>query len=141
MRSIIVLLLILGIVISGCISNPLRQVPVVNVNVTFTEKQGYPVAETINLTQKTVDYAARPQTRQTFFPAIVGRTMVSKGKNSTVGEWEMKEYNGPGVYSFDIGFVEGHEPAFNDTVLVSIYIMDKKGETIFFGNQYILWNP
>ena len=51
MKSKIMLLFLIGIVVSGCIENPIKQVPVVKVNVTFAEKDGIVVATNSTFTQ------------------------------------------------------------------------------------------
>lgn len=140
MKKIILVLFLLGIIVSGCISNPFEQVPVVKAKVTFVEKNGYADAVNYSIIQGTVDYAARPMTTTAkSFPAITGRTMISKGKNSTLGPWEAVEYTGNGTYSFNIGFKKDVPPAFNDTIHVSIMVLDKDGKKIGYITENILW--
>ncbi len=139
MKLIVIFLFILGIIVSGCIS-PTKEVPVVKVNLTFVEKQGIVEAENYKLMQGTIDYINRPRrTQAESFPAIGARATILKGKNSTMGPWEMTSYKGNGTYSFNIGFDEKHYPASNDTVHVSIYVLDKNGERIGAVIKDIIW--
>lgn len=125
--------------ISGCI-NPAGQVPIVNVNITFIEKEGIAEAENYTFTQGTVKYIARPRsTAAESFPAIAARTTIMKGKNSSIGPWETLPYKGSGTYSFNLGFHENHYPACNDFVHISIMVVDKKGERIGYVTENIVW--
>ncbi len=140
MKKIIIVLLILsGIIISGCIANPLRQVPVVKVNITFAEdKQG--IAQVVNytLTQGTVNYLSRPrQTVADSFPAIGSRMIIPK--YSSIGPWEMVPYKGSGTYSYNIGFDEKHYPVTNDTVHVSIIVVNANAGRIGNLEEIIKW--
>ena len=140
MRSAAIILLLLGIIISGCLSNPFKQVQVVKVNVTFDEKQGIVESRDLSLVQGTVDYAGRP--RRIYaeaFPTIAARAMVEKGKNSTIEPWENVPYKGSGVYAFNLGFKEGDEPLPNQTVHVSIIVLNEKGERIGYVIEDIVW--
>ncbi len=140
MKLIIFLLVFSGLVISGCIENPAKQVPVVKVNITFVEKQGIVEAAKYTLTQGTVPYFNRPQSTQAeSFPAIGARTTIAKGINSTIGPWEMVQYMGNGTYSFNIGFDEKNYPAANDTVHISIIVVDKDGNRIGYVVDNIIW--
>ncbi|MCZ7400088.1 MAG: hypothetical protein O8C62_10530 [Candidatus Methanoperedens sp.] len=140
-KIIIVLLILFGIIISGCIANPLRQVPVVKVNITFAEdKQG--IAQVVNYTlvQGTVNYLSRPrQTEAYSFPAIGSRTIISKSVNSSIGPWEMVPYKGSGTYSYNIGFDEKHYPVANDTVHVSITVVNANAGKIGNLEEIIKW--
>ncbi|HEX7627490.1 MAG TPA: hypothetical protein VF354_01030 [Candidatus Methanoperedens sp.] len=140
MKLILFLFLLSGIIISGCIGNPTKQVPVVHVNITYVEKQGFSEVENHKLTQGTVSYLARPKTIQPeSFPAITARTMIVKGKNSTIGPWEALPYNGNGTYSFNIGFREDNYPIPNDKVNIYIYVWGKKGEIIGHFEGDMVW--
>lgn len=131
--------------VSGCI-NPAEQVPIVNVNITFIEKEGIAEAENYTLTQGTVSFLSRPRRIQSeSLPSISARTMIVEGKNITVGPWENVPYKGAGIYSFNIGFDEKHYPVSNDTVRVSIMLWDinrntGKGERIGSVVGNIIWN-
>jgi hypothetical protein len=125
--------------ISGCI-NPAGQVPIVNVNITFIEKESIAEAENYTLTQETVSFLSRPRSTQAeSFPAIAARTTIMKGKNSSIGPWETLPYKGSGAYSFNLGFYENHYPAPNDLVHISIMVVDKKGERIGYVTENIVW--
>lgn len=138
MKIVIILLFLFGIMFSGCLSNPMEEVPVLKVNLTLIERQGEVLAENFSLTQGTVNILQKPHSVQASFPSISGRTMIRKEKGLVVGSWENVPYNGNGTYSFNIGFKEENYPVFNDTVTVSIYIINKKAERIgFFGNSLI----
>ena len=139
LKKFIILLFLFGIMISGCI-NPAGQVPIVNVNITFIEKEGIAEAENSTLTQGTVKYIARPRsTAADTFPAIAARTTLMKGKNSSIGQWETLPYKGSGTYSFNLGFHENHYPAPDDMVHISIMVVDKKGERIGYVTENIIW--
>lgn len=144
MRSKIVLLLLLGIIVSGCVQNPLKQVPVVKVNITFMEKEGkfYPVNYTF--TQGMVDYAARPRNIQVqSFPAISARVnVVRNGTNATMlatGPWETLPFKGNGTYNFNIGFNEKYYPNPNDSYHLSIIVSDEKGRRIGYVVENKIW--
>ncbi len=140
MKSILMLFLISGMIISGCIGNSTKQVPVVHVNMTLVEKDGYVEVENYKLTQELVNYLSRPRTTQAeSFPAITARTMIVKGKNSSIGPWETLSYKGNGAYSFNIGFKEDTYPVLNDTVHISIMIVDQKGGQIGYFVQDMIW--
>ena len=144
MKSKIVILFLIGILVSGCITNPLKQVPVMKVSITLEEKGGHVEFINQSYTPAYVDNAARPMnTVVNSFPAIISRTVLvpqNDTKNSTIGQWETLGYNGNGTYSFKVGFPEGHYPQYNDTVFVSIMINDARGERIGFVAQNILWD-
>src|SRR5659263_678826 len=135
MRLIIVMLLLLGIIVSGCIDNPLKHVPVVKVNITFMEKEGKFYPENYTLTQGMVYYAARPMnTTVDKFPAISARTMVVKnntnGTIETLGLWENVLFKGKGTYNFNIGFNEKYYPDKGDLVHISIIVSDEKAQRV-----------
>ena len=139
-KSILMLFFLSGMIISGCIGNSTKQVPVVHVNITLVEKDGYVEVENYKLTQEMVNYLSRPRTTQAeSFPAITARTMIVKGKNSSIGPWETLPYKGNGAYSFNIGFKEDKYPVLNDTVHISIMIVDKKGGQIGYFVQDMIW--
>ncbi len=142
MKSILILLLLIFvIVVSGCIENPTKQVPVVHANITLAEKEGVVNFESYKLVQGTVNYLGRPRTEQAeTFPAISARTVILKGENSTIGPWENLPYKGSGTYSFDIGFTEGKYPASKDNVNIYIYVWDEKGNRIGFISYQMIWN-
>ncbi len=145
MKIAVILLILSGIIISGCIGNPLSEVPVVKVNITFVEKQGKIDVENFTVEQGIVNYLRRPKNIQAEkLPSIGARTALIKGKNSTIGPWEMTSFNGTGTYAFNIGFDEKHYPQKNDTVHVSIYLgvinkTTRKGETVGFVTRDIIW--
>jgi len=140
MNKMLILLILFVIIVSGCLSNPFKQVPVVKVNITYVETGGKVAVENLTVTQGTVDYAARPQVTQArSFPAIGARIVTSKGKNSSIGPWEMVLYKGNGTYSFNVGFKEGAEISNNDNVSVYIYLLDKKGDRLSLVTRDIVW--
>lgn len=141
MKFIFIFLILSGIIFSGCVGNPTKQVPVVHVNITLVEKDGNVEVENYKLTQDMVNYLSRPRTTQAeSFPAITARTMIVKGKNSTIGPWETLPYKGNGTYSFNIGFKEDNYPVIDDTVHISIMIVaDSKGKQISYFGQDMIW--
>jgi hypothetical protein len=140
MKILFAIFLVTGILISGCITNPLKQVSVVKVNVTFVEKEGIVEAENITFTQGNVDYAGRPQmTKAKEFPAIAGRVMIAKGNESIIMPWENVPYKGNGTYNFNLGFLEEAQPKFNDTIHISIVVLDSKGNKIGYVIDYTIW--
>lgn len=148
MKSTIVILLVIlfliGILVSGCVNNPFKQVPVVKVNITLAEKGGHVEAVNQSFTPAFVDYGARPRSPVVkSFPAIIARdVLVPKNdeKNSTIGQWETLGYKGNGTYSFKLGFPDGYCPQYNDTVFVTIMINGANGERIGFVAQNIIWD-
>jgi hypothetical protein len=144
MKSTIGILFLIGILVSGCINNPLEQVPVMKVNLTLVEKGGHVEAVNQSYTPTYVDYAARPQNPVVkSFPAIISQGVLvpqNDKKNSTIGQRETLGYNGNGTYSFKVGFREGHYPKFNDTVFITIMINGANAERIGFVAQNILWD-
>lgn len=141
MKSIFILFILSGIIISGCVGNPTKQVPVVHVNITLVEKDGIVEVENYTLTQDMVNYLSRPRTTQAeSFPAITARTMIVKGKNSTIGPWETLPYKGNGTYSLNIGFKEDNYPVIDDRVHISIMVVvDTKGKQISYFAQDMIW--
>lgn len=142
MKLILALFFLSGIIISGCIGNPTKEVPVVHVNITLVEKNGNVEVENYKLTQGMVNYLSRPKATQAeSFPAITARTMIVKGMNSTIGPWETLPYKGNGTYSFNIGFKEDNYPVLDDKVHISIMIVvDTKGKQISYFAQDMIWN-
>lgn len=136
-RNIILLIIILSILISGCIENPFRQVPIIKINMTFIEKDG--IAEVVNydITQESVSYLARPVREHAPFPAISARAMIVKGKNSSIGPWEMLPYSGPGTYTLNVSFEKN--PLVNDSIHISVYVLDKDGERMGAFKDNIVW--
>lgn len=144
MRSIIVIFLFLGIIISGCIQNPVKQVPVVKVNITLTEKQGKFYSDNYTMTQGKVDYAGRPKnTLVKSFPAISSRTMVVRNNtNGTMdanGPWENLPFKGNGTYNFNIGFNENYYPDPGDLIHISIIISNEKAKRIGYIVENKVW--
>jgi hypothetical protein len=144
MRYIIVLLLLPGIIVSGCIENPLKQVPVVKVNVTFVEKEGTFYAQNYTLTQGTVDYAARPmKTNVEKFPAISARIIVyrnnTEGTIEGLGQWENLPFKGNGTYNFNIGINEKYYPDPGDYLGISIIVSDEKGKRVGYVGENRVW--
>lgn len=142
MKKIIIISLILiypGILISGCIDYPIREVPVIKVNITYLENQGVIEAPEYDFYPGTVNFLNRPRGNKAPFPAIAARTMISKGKNSTIGEWEMLPYTGPGIYSFDIGFLENKYPVPDDILHISVYVLNENGDRIGVITKDIVW--
>ena len=140
MKISIILLILLGAMFTGCVSNPIKEVPVVKVNITYQEKNGIVEAMNYTITQGKVAYIDRPRmTQAKSFPAIGARITIMKGKNSTIGPWEMVTYTGNGTYSFNIGFDETRYPSNNDTVHISIIVVDTKGERIGYVVDNIIW--
>lgn len=139
MNKFIIILIFSGILLSGCIGNPLEEVPVVNVNITYIDNQGFVEAIAYDFTPGNVSFLNRPQREHAAFPAISGRTMISDEENSIIGEWEMLPYTGPGTYSFNIGFNENKYPITNDIVHISIYVINEKGDRIGFVTKNIVW--
>jgi|GEM_PF-2102604 len=143
MKSKIMYLLLLGIIISGCIENPLKQVPVVKVNITLVERDNLVVGENATFTQSTVDYAARPNNPVTTFPVISGRTLVTRNNTKTstlgTGQWESLPYRGNGTYSFNIGMAEDYYPEPGDNVHVTIMVANKTGARIGYTIHNMIW--
>jgi hypothetical protein len=140
MKSILILFLFTGIIISGCIENPAKQVPVIQANITYQEIQGFAEVENYKITEGTVSYLGRPKkTQAESFPAITARTMIVKDKNSIIGPWETLSYKGNGTYSFNIGFAEDHYPLPGDRVHISIMVVDKNGQRIGYFVQDMVW--
>lgn len=141
MKLILVLFILSGIIISGCIGDPTKQVPVVHVNMTIFEKDGNVDVGNYKLTQGMVNYLSRPRaTEAQSFPAITARTMIVKGMNSSIGPWETLSYKGNGTYSFNIGFKENNYPVPEDKVHISIMVVvDTEGKQISYFAQDMIW--
>lgn len=134
-----ILLIFSGTLISGCIDNPMKEVPVVKVNITFAEKEGFVEAVEYDFSPGSVNFLNRPKRDEAPFPAIAARTMIAKGQNSSIGQWETLPYTGQGTYSFNIGFLEKKYPVPDDIVHISIYVVDIKGDRIGFFKNDIIW--
>jgi hypothetical protein len=133
--------------ISGCI-NPMKQVPVMKINITFAEKEG--IVETVahSFTQGNVSYIDRPRkTQADSFPAILGRETLVKNNTgdhtnpggTIIGPWETLPYKGSSSYSFNIGFNEGNYPESGDTVHISIIVVDNTGQRIGYFIEDTIW--
>lgn len=148
-RSVILLMSIILIItfVSGCI-NPMRQVPVMKINITYTEREGIVEADAHSFTQDNVSYLDRPKrTQAESFPAIIGRATIVKKITSdnamfngtTVGPWEALPYKGNGSYSFYVGFSEGNYPETGDTIHISVMVVDKTGQRIGYIVEDSTW--
>ena len=149
-RKIIILSMFSILIItflSGCI-NPMRQVPVMKINITYAEREGIVDADAHSFTQGNVSYLDRPKrTQAESFPAIIGRaTIVKKIKSdnaifngTTVGPWEALPYKGGGSYSFYIGFSDGNYPESGDTIHISVMVVDKTGQRIGYIVEDSTW--
>jgi hypothetical protein len=139
MKIFFIIFLLLGIIISGCVSNPTKQVPVIHANIILAEIQGLAEVENYKFIQGTVNYLNRPKSTQPeAFPAISARAVILKGENSTIEPWENLPYKGNGTYSFDIGFEEKY-PAPGDKINIYIYVWDKNEGRIGYLVQDIIW--
>lgn len=147
----IVILLISSILIttflSGCV-NPLKEVPVMKVNITYTERQGIVEADSHSFTQGNVSYIDRPKrTQAESFPAVIGRaTIVKKITNDNakfngtfIGPWEALSYKGNGSYSFNVGFSDGSYPESGDIVHISVMVVDSSGQRIGYLTEDSTW--
>ena len=118
-------------------ANPIREVPVIKVNIKFTERNGIAEADQYSFTQGTIGYLNRPRdTTARSFPAIAGRVTSLKGK---IGPWEAVPFNGTGNYSFNIGFSENNLPVHNDIISISAMVVDKDGQRIGYVRDNIMW--
>lgn len=144
MKSIIVLFLLSGILISGCITSPTEQIPVVKVNLTLSESGGVANATSFTFSQGTVEFVKRPKHAVAeSFPAITARTIIvrSNATNVTwIGPWETLAYNGNGTYSFNAGFDEKHYPTYGDLVQISVMVVDKNGGRMGSFKELFTWN-
>ncbi len=140
MKKTVILLLL--IILSGCIKNPTEKVPILKVEMLLNETNGTVRAEEYTITPATIDYIKRPKEMLAeSFPTIGGRVWVTKYKNisSSIGPWAYTPYNGPGKYNLTLGFREGMYPVPNDTLHVSIIVVNKKGERIGYVVQNLNW--
>lgn len=127
--------------ISGCI-NPIKNVPVIKVNIMFADNQSTGIIDAKNytLTPGTVMYINRPvKTQADNFPAIASRVMVTDNNHSVIGPWEMKTYNGSGVYTYNIGFPENYYPTNNSQIHVTIMVANQTGKLIGYVVENIKW--
>lgn len=132
-----VLLLSSILPLSGCLGNPMKNVPVIDINITFVEDKGIVDATDYEFKQGEVNYFSRPMKEQAEFPAISARAMIVRGSNSSIGPWEMLPYSGPGTYSLKVGFEEYPVP--EDIIHISIYVVDKDGERIGVITDNLVW--
>lgn len=131
MKVLLAILLVSGILISGCVTNPLKQVAVVKVNITFIEKQDFAEVQNVTFTQGTVDYAGRPKrSKAAEFPAIAGRVMIYQNNESIIMPWETVQYTGNGTYRLNLGFSDKIQPRFNDPIHISIVVLNSTGKQI-----------
>jgi len=134
-----ILLLLILIIGTGCV-NPIKEVPVIKVNISLVEREGIVDIFSEKFTQDNVSYINRPKNTQAdSFPAIATRTMITKGNDSIIGQWEMVQYTGSGNYSFNIGFHENHYPVRGDKIHISVIVVDKNGERIGYLVKDIKW--
>jgi hypothetical protein len=138
LQIIILICLFAFIALIITVVNPIKNVPVVQANIKFTEKNGTVYADQYSFTQGKVGYLQRPRdTEAKSFPAIAARVTSLRGK---IGPWEAVSYNGTGNYSFNIGFSETNLPQHNDNVLISVMVVDKDGQRIGYIRDSIVWN-
>jgi len=99
MKILIIILILMGVMFTGCLTNPTKEVPIVKVNISFKENNSIVEATNYTLDRGTVSYLNRPMATQAKnFPSIGARTTIMKGKNSTFGPWEMVPYTGDGSW-------------------------------------------
>ena len=149
-KKVMILLLfsiLISTFISGCI-NPMEKVPVMKINITFTERQGIVESDSYSFTQDSVSYLNRPQrTQAQSFPAVIGRATVvkkvikadAKFNGTVIGPWETVTYKGNGSYSFYVGFYDGGYPESGDTVHVSVMVVDSTGQRIGYITADTTW--
>jgi hypothetical protein len=147
----VMILLVISILIptflSGCV-NPMEKVPVMKINITYTERQGIAEPDSHSFTQDSVSYIDRPKrTQAQSFPAIIGRTTVikkvikndAKFNGTVIGPWESLPYKGNGSYSFYVGFYDGGYPESGDTIHVSVMVVDSTGQRIGYITEDETW--
>lgn len=144
-RGILSLLILIGmfsmVTISGCI-NPMKQVPVIKVNIIFADNQntGITDAKNYTLTPGTVPYIYRPvKTQADSFPAIASRVVVTENNKTVIGPWEMTNYTGSGTYTYNIGFPENYNPTNSSPVHVTIMVANQTGKLIGYVTEIIKW--
>jgi|SRR3972149_459077 len=140
-------IILFTIFLNGCV-NPAKDVPIIKVNVTYSEREGIVEADTYSFVQDNVSYINRPKkTVADSFPAIIGRATINKKiikdnekvNETIIGPWEAVTYKGDGSYSFDLGFHEGNYPEPGDQVHISIIVVDNKGERIGYIVADTIW--
>jgi hypothetical protein len=147
----IMILLVFSILIptslSGCI-NPMGVVPVMKIDINYTERQGIAESDSHSFTQDNVSYIDRPKrTQAQSFPAIIGRATVikkvidnnAKFNGTVIGPWEALPYKGNGSYSFYVGFYDGGYPESGDTVHISVMVVDNAGQRIGYITEDEIW--
>lgn len=139
--QIIILLTLTSILVLTFIYiNPAREVPVINVDIIFNEKDDTFIAENYTFKQENVSYIARPKNIMAeSFPAIVARATLTKGNQNIIGPWEAIDFNGSGKYSFNVGFHDGKYPQQGDTIHMSIMVVDKDGGRIGYVVENFRW--
>ena len=136
-KIIVILFIMVSILLSGCIY---ADVPVIKVNITFIEKEGIVEASNYTLITENISYIARPKKIYAdSFPAIAGRTTIFDGKDTVMGPWETLPYKGSGIYTFNIGFDERRYPKINESVHVTIMVVDKNGDRIGYVVEDMKW--
>jgi hypothetical protein len=134
-----VLSILLSMFISGCV-NPLQEVPVIKIDISFVEKQGIVEAVNYRFTQENVSYFNRPlRVQADSFPAISARVSITKDNATTIGPWEIIPYKGSGNYSLNIGFRDNYRPVRGDPMHISIMVVDKTGQRIGYVIKNIVW--
>lgn len=147
----VIILLISSILIttflSGCL-NPIKEVPVLKIDITYSEKQGIVGADKFSFVQDNVSYINRPKkTQAESFPAVIGRITIIKSitkdnqkvNETMIGPWETLSYKGNGSYTFYLGFPEGIYPAPGDALHISVIVVDKTGQRIGYVIQDTKW--
>ena len=136
---LLVLSILLPIFVSGCL-NPLQDVPVIKINMTFVDKQGIAEAENFAFAQGNVSYIDRPKRVQAeSFPAISARVTTRRGNETSIGPWEVIPYKGSGDYSLNIGFPKDYHPEIGDSLHISIIVIDKDGQRIGYVIKDTIW--
>ena len=144
-RNLSLLILYIGmfsiITISGCI-NPVKEVPVIKVNIMFADNQSTGIVDAKNytLTPGTVMYINRPvKTQADSFPAIASRVIVTDSNHSVIGPWEMTNYTGSGTYTYNIGFPENYYPTNKCKIHVTIMAANQTGGLMGYVVENIKW--
>ena len=132
---ILCMLILMGVLILG--SGMYRNVPIIKVNMSLTEKQdGVVDIKNYTIVQDNVNYINRPKrTVAESFPAVIGRVLVSKH----VGPWESVYYKGTGNYAFNMAFPKDYIPKSGEPIHITIMVVDKDGVKIGYLMEDVKW--
>lgn len=154
-RMVLLLVVVLVLFASGCLKNPVEQVPVVKVDLVLkhnpnASSEKKVVVEGFNYLVTTENFISRPwdQMSTAYFPGVQARVQLFRNvsvdgkvrKKVVFGPWASVPYKGEGEYSLVLGFKEGEYPQEGDQMHISVLIVDKEGKKLGYFINDTTWH-